>query len=230
MYIRSKLRTVIAITLATILIIMLLPLQQTYAAELVKIPDSNAYLKVINENKIQVIEGNKVSDITVMAVSEDITEVKVSEPGRTERVFTANSAEGTVTTDTGLKINIAEDELQDEKEITTNSAKTEAYKSKTVTKKYSYAKIKSALEDTATIATIASVLLVFIAAAGYSVPATLSILVTLLSALPNLIPNVKKGSSKHGVKIKLKSYMRTSTKNGKEYKYEAWKPVSVSKY
>lgn len=226
MKIGYKIKSLVAVILAAILIFMLLPIQQAHASEVVEIPNSDISLRVISNDKVEVIEGDTVNEITVENVNDEITEIRISEPGESESVFVANSAEGTLTTDEGITINA----LDGEEENLTEEVTTAAYSSKTTTKKYSYAKIKKALKDTATVATIAGIVIGLLAAAGFAVPEMLPALIDMIGKIVDLLAMVNKGSSKHGLKVKLKSYMRTSTKNGKKYRYEAWKIISAGTY
>lgn len=201
MNIRNKMKNAVAITLVAMLITMILPLQRTYASEVVKIPDSDVYLKAISANKVQVIEGDKISEITIKKIDSFTTEIRVCEPGETDQVFTANSADGTVTTDTGVTIDALDEETMGLGETPVVKATTEKYKSKTETKKFSYAKIKKALSSTATVAAIAAAIIALLIAAGYAVPGILLTLIKLLKNVSKLVSLVMDGSIKHGLKI-----------------------------
>ena len=53
---------------------------------------------------------------------------------------------------------------------------------------------------------------------------------TMLGGFTSLFGLIKKGSPSHGIKITSEYYMRSSTKNGKVYRYGDWKVVSITKY
>ena len=209
------------------MLMTLLPANYTYASDTIIVPNSDISMRVIDANKLEVIDGDTISKISVEEVDSNVTRIFVSEPGVPDKVLIANSETGTVTTEEGRTIIAADVGIDKQINIKQSAA---SYKSKTKTKKYSYAKIKNALGGTATVAGVAGMIIALLVAAGFSVPGMLSVLCTFLGGIPGLISYVMKGSSKHGVSVKLKSYMRTLHRGGKTYKVEAWKIVGVSKY
>ncbi len=101
---------------------------------------------------------------------------------------------------------------------------------KTDTKKFSYAKIKSVLGGTASVATIAAALVGLIAATGVSVPGALNLVIELIGGISGLAAAVNKGSSEHGIKVNLKEKQRRAVRQGKEYYIWVWTITSISTY
>lgn len=227
MIIKMKRTRLLSAFIVQAMMMTLLPANYTYASNTIIVPNSDISMRVIDENELEVIDGDTVSKIALEEVDSNVTRIFVSESGVPDKVLIANSETGTVTTEEGRTIIPADVGINKQINIKQSAA---SYKSKTITKKYSYATIKNALGGTATVASVAGMIIALLVAAGFSVPGMLPVLCTFLGGITGLISYVMKGSSKHGVSVKLKSYMRTLHHGGKTYKVEAWKIVGVSKY
>ena len=98
------------------------------------------------------------------------------------------------------------------------------------TKMFSYAKIKSALGGTATIAAIAGAIVGLLSAAGYSAPEMLPEILELVKGISGLAALIMNGSSDHGIKVTLKEKKRRAVRQGKEYYVWVWSVTGISKY
>ena len=183
-------------------------------------------VKVIqtSDNSVELLEGSTKEAIAINEISNTITKINVSD-GIDSSYFIVDKSRGTIYSSLVDK----SFDLQDFVEDNLSVSATRAAKNVT-TKKISFAKIKKGLGGTATVATIAGIVLSILSGLGYALPAMLAVLTDKIGQIATVASLVVKGSSKHGLAIKMKSYTRSTTKNGKVYKYKAWKVTNVSRY
>ncbi len=181
-------------------------------------------IQVISDNKIQINDSGEISFIEIESINTNTTEVRVLNSDEETLVLTVDKDNHTVRSSiTGETISVDNDFL----EVDSSSSN---YVSKTRYKYITYAKIKSLLGGTSTIAAIAGVVISLLVAAGFEVPGMLPVAVSLLENITSLISNIMNGSSNHGLKITLKSYMKTLHHGHETSQVEAWRITAISKY
>lgn len=183
-------------------------------------------LKIIqkNEQTIELTDGVAKESIIVNNINNDLTKINVVAANESS-YFIVDKSQGTIYSSLANETFNISDFLENE----TTGKYARAAKN-TTTKKISFAKIKKGLGGTATVATIAGIVLSILSGLGYALPAMLAVLTDKIGQIATVASLVVKGSSKHGIAIKMKSYIRSTTKNGKVYKYKAWKVTNVSRY
>lgn len=119
--------------------------------------------------------------------------------------------------------------LDSEREELVNGLRASSHP-KTASKSFSYAKIKSLLGGTATVAGVAGVLVALLLSVGIAVPTAIPKILTYFSGIAGLVASVMKGSSKHGFVVKLKENKRITHRQGKEYIVWVWGITSIRTY
>lgn len=188
--------------------------------------DSEITYNKINANTLEVSYEDKIETIKVENLDETISQVSVIGDQGERTIYTVDKENRTIRI-SGNDTVFSLDEFLEEDDSLQGQLRANG---STVTKKISFAKIKKALTGTATVATIAGIVISVLTGLGYALPGMLAVLTEKVGQISTVVALVTKGSSSHGLAVKMKSYMRSTTKNGKVYKYKAWKVTNVSKY
>lgn len=208
-------KKIFAVLIVLTLVLSSVPINSVNAKT--NINNSEISVQLVNSTSIKVVAGKQTGYISVTKAKNGIKYVKGFESGKKPIVLKVDTKNGTVTSKNGVVFKI-------------NSVASDGKKARYVTKKYSYARIKNALGGASGVMGVATALAAFLSALGLTVPGMIPQLLTYLGGITGLISLVMRGSRKHGIKIRLKNYMKIIYHRGKRYRIEAWKVVSVRKY
>lgn len=215
MFVTKKAKKSIVFILSTFLIIATLPILPVNASA----EFQDVSIQPVDDENIIITDNGNVSKITF---SENTITITNLNNGVTNYLkISENKVYSSLTDNT---VSITSSDVNNLK--TTNTCSRKAYKSKTRTQKITFAKIKKIVGGTSGIAAIAAAIVSLLAAAGFVCPGATPHVLELISGISAFTANVMKGSSKHGIKVTLKSYRR----NVKGDMMECWKVQKIAKY
>ena len=218
-------RKAIAYTLILVLIAMTFPLRATYATTIEE-EGNNRKITAINENKVRIEENGVIEELEVVKNSEQQIQKIISKnitTGVEETILIDSEKHTAYSTLTKETETFSPDEIDVEGEQLLAVGDTHQYK-------FSFAKIASTSGDISTVTGIAQILLKQLAVIGVSVTNPLASIVGMVSTITGVVQLVAGASSKKGLYVITEEYMRSTTKNGKVYKYLANRVTKIGVY
>ena len=215
----------LALMLSITLIAVMIPIHQTHATTIMHNGNS-VKITEINENKVRIEENGVIEEIEVIKDSDDKIQKIISTnitTGVDETIIIDSEKHTAYSTLTKETETFSPDEIDVEGEQLLAVGDTHQYK-------FSFAKIASTSGDISTVTGIAQILLKQLAVIGVSVTNPLASIVGMVSTITGVVQLVAGASSKKGLYVITEEYMRSTTKNGKVYKYLANRVTKIGVY
>lgn len=218
----------LALMLSITLIAVMIPIHQTHATTIMHNGNS-VKITEINENKVRIEENGVIEEIEVIKDSDDKIQKIISTNITTgvDETIIIDSEKHTAYSTLTDKIIVLSPEEVDE----TNESKIGLFAVGDKHKyKISFKTIASVSGDINDLSDVAISIITALGVLGVTVSNPVSAIVLMISGISGLLGLVATKSSKKGLVITTEEYMRSTTKNGKVYKYLANRIIDIGVY